>query len=81
MLEMQITYTSMVQLLCDNQQATSGTMMYKKNVSQHFKLKKEISECLIEIMTQQQFITNLYQWDAYDQGFPDTVGQCFVCHG
>jgi len=26
--------------------------MYKKNVSQHFKLKKEISECLIEIMTQ-----------------------------
>ena len=48
-------------------------MIYKTTAFTRFKTKeKKMSECVIEIITQEQFITNPYQCDACDWGFSDT---------
>jgi len=52
----------------DNLRATSNETPYKTTES-HLKLKRE----QIEIITQLQFITNLYQRDACSRCFSDTI--------
>jgi len=49
------------------------TWCVKQQIHNVWNRKGKTSECVIKIITQYQYITSLYQWDACGRGFSDTI--------